>query len=105
MVNNQKKKNEYRELTGERYTIPLTSIIELVLMRRGNTKYNLVVAKLRSLYDLALRDCDKHPKYLKKILKEVYKEEYGSIISEIKLGLDELIKEKEFASFIKIMES
>ncbi|HEV2192971.1 MAG TPA: hypothetical protein VGR54_05045 [Nitrosopumilaceae archaeon] len=74
-------------------------------MSKSNTKYNLVVAKLNSLYDCSIRDCCENPEYLKTILKEVYKEDYNSIIEEIKLQLDELVMEKDMSDFFKIMES
>jgi hypothetical protein len=82
------------------------SCIELVLMRRGDTNYNLVVAKLNSLYNCTVMDCYENPKYLRTVLKEVYKEGYNSIIDDIKLELDYLvdIKEKK-AEFFKVMES
>jgi hypothetical protein len=89
----------------EQHKVALISCIEVVLMNKGNAKYNLVVAKLNSLYDCSIRDCCEKPEYLKTILKEVYKEDYNSIIEEIKLHLDELVNEAEIANFFKIMES
>ena len=89
----------------EQHKIALISCLEIVLMSKSNTKYNLVVAKLNSLYDCSIRDCCEKPEYLKTILKEVYKEDYNSIIGEIKLQLDELAKEKDMSAFFKIMES
>ena len=85
--------------------IALISIIEMVLMRKGNTKYNLLVVKLSSQYDCTIRDCSQHPEYLRSVLKEVYKEDYNPIIEEIKLHLDELANEKDIADFFKIIES
>ncbi|MDE1726884.1 MAG: hypothetical protein KGH89_06420 [Thaumarchaeota archaeon] len=91
---------------GEQHKIALISCIEVVLMRRRNTDYNLVVAKLNAHYDVTITDCYEHPEYLKTVLKEVYKEDYNSIIDEIKLHLgDDLIAEKDMADFFKIMES
>ena len=89
----------------KRNEIALISCIELVLMSKGNTKYNLVVAKLNSLYNITIRDCYKHPKYLQIVLKDVYKEDYNSIINEIKLHLDDIANEKELAEFFEIVES
>jgi hypothetical protein len=70
----------------------------------GNTKYNLVVAKLNT-HDISIRDCYTHPEYLKPILKEVYQEDYDHIINEVKARLDELISDQDVAQFFKIMES
>jgi hypothetical protein len=89
----------------EQHKIALISCIELVLMSRGNTKYNLVVCKLNSLYDCSIRDCCENPQYLKTVLKEVYKEDYNSIMEEIKLHLDDLVNEKDISDFLKIMEN
>ncbi|HET6458125.1 MAG TPA: hypothetical protein VFG24_04525 [Nitrosopumilaceae archaeon] len=74
-------------------------------MRKGNTKYNLLVAKLNSHHDCTIRDCYEHPEYLRPILKEVYKEDYDYIINEVKTQLVELVNEEDIAIFFKIMES
>jgi len=92
---------DFREL----HNAALISCLEVVLMSKGNTRYNLAVAKLNSLYNCTIRDCYENPEYLKTVLKEVYKEDYNSIIDEIKLQLDELVNEKDIANFFKIMES
>ena len=89
----------------EQHEIALLSCIELVLMQRGNTKYNLIVAKLNSLYDITIRDCYKHPEYLRTVLKEVSKEDYNSTMDDIKLHLGDLVNEKDIANFFKIMEN
>ena len=89
----------------EQHKIALISCLEIVLMSKSNTKYNLVVAKLNSLYDCSIRDCCEKPEYLKTILKEVYKEDYNLIIEEIKSQLDDLVEEKDMANFFKVMES
>jgi hypothetical protein len=68
------------ERYAEQHKIALISCLEVVLMSMGNTKYNLVVAKLGS-YDIAIRECYKNPEYLKSVLKEVYQEDYDYIIS------------------------
>jgi hypothetical protein len=75
-------------------------------MRRGNTNYHLVIARLHSLYNCTIMDCYKHPEYLKIVLKEVYKEDYKSILEDIKLELEKFVDiEKETERFFKIMES
>ncbi|MBI1829564.1 MAG: hypothetical protein HY222_05360 [Thaumarchaeota archaeon] len=79
--------------------------IEIVIMRRGNTNYNLVLCKLNSLYNCTIMDCYEHPEYLRTVLKEVFKEDYNSIIEDIKLELEYLVDvEEEKARFFKIME-
>ena len=91
-------------LIREQHRIALISCIEIVLMRRGNTEYNLVVAKLESLYHCAIRDCY-NPEYLRNVLKEVYNKRYYSIINEIKLELGDLAEEEDVSDFLKVMES
>lgn len=90
---------------SEPYKLALISYVELVLMRRGNANYHLVMAKLTSLYNCKISDCYEHPEYLKIVLKDVYKEEYSSIVSQIKSYLAELANVKEIIDFFKIMES
>ena len=90
---------------AEQHKKAVISCVELVLMRRNNTYYNLVVAKLGSHYNSTIMDCYEHPEYLRTILKDVYKEDYNSIIDEIRLHLDELVNVQEIANFLKIMQS
>jgi ketopantoate reductase len=87
---------------SEQYKLALVSAVELVLMRRGNTKYNLVVARLGALYDCKIIDCYEHPEYLRTILAEVYKEEYHSIISEIKSYLGDIAEQELYDFFTKM---
>lgn len=89
----------------EQHKMALVSCIEMVLMMRSNTKYHLIVARLHSLYDCSILDCYDHPDYLLAVLKEVYPEEYDSIIDEIRLHLDELANEKDMIDFFRVMEN
>ncbi len=89
---------------NEQHKLALISAIEVVLMSMGNTKYNMVIAKLR-VYNVAMRDSPKDPEYLKKILKDVYEYEYNHILYEIKIQLGDLVNEEDIAEFFKIMES
>ncbi len=90
---------------AEQHKIALVSCLEVVMMSMGNTKYNLAIAKLDSLYDITLRDCYEHPEYLKSVLKEVYLEDYDYIINEVKAHLDELANEEDMVNFFKVMQS
>ena len=89
----------------EPYKSALISYVELVLMRRGDTNYHLVMARLGSLYDCKIMDCYDHPEYLKTVLKDVYKEDYDSVISQIKSYLGDLEDIPQIINFFKIMES
>lgn len=90
--------------TVERNKLALISCIELTLMRSGNTNYQLILSKLDALYDAGITDCYDHPDYLRIILKEVYEDNYRSIVNEIKMCLDDLIVEKDIAAFMEVME-
>lgn len=80
--------------------------VEVVLMRRGDTNYNLVIARIDSLYNCTVMDCYEHPEYLRTVLKKVYEKDYKFILDEIKLELEKLVDiEKETERFFKIMES
>ena len=83
----------------------LMSCIEVVIMRRNGVNYQLIQAKLKSLYNCTVADCYENPKYLRTVLKDVYKESYDSIIDEIKFELGELVNMKEIVNYLKIMES
>ncbi len=83
----------------------LVSCIEMVLMMRGNANYHLIVAKLSSLYSCSILKCCDHPDYLLTVLKEVYPEDYDSIIDEIKSHLGDLIREKDVEHFFRVLEN
>jgi len=92
--------------TREQNKLAFMTCVEVVLMRRGNTNYHLVMARLDSLHNCTIIDCYEHPEYLRTVLKEVYKEDYNSILDDIKLELEKLVDiEKETERFFKIMES
>jgi len=83
----------------------LVSCIELVLMKRGNAGYNLVVAKLGAIYSCGIRDCYRRPDYLQAVLRQVYGRDYDVIVQEIKEHLDELAVVDEIGDFFRTMES
>lgn len=65
------------------HKIAVVTCIEVALMRRGNVNYNLVVLKLKNLYNCEIVDCLDHLEYLRIILKEVYKQDYDSVLKDI----------------------
>ncbi len=78
--------------------------VEVVLMRRGNANYNLVLAKLQAYHDSWIFECIDHPEHLRDILKEVYANEYYSVVDEIRLESDRLDGMDEIKdSFLKVM--
>lgn len=91
---------------NEENKMVIVSCIEVVLMRRGNVNYNLVLAKLRVTYNYEIGEGIGHPEYLKTVLKEVYKDDYNSILDEIRLETDRLTDMDDFKDrFFKIMTS
>jgi len=92
-------------LEPEPYKVALISYVELVLMRKGDVNYHRVLAKLDALYDCKITDCYDNPEYLKTVLKDVYKEEYHSVVSQIRSYLGELEDDPEIIDFFKTMES
>ncbi|MDR3781801.1 MAG: hypothetical protein P4K92_00615 [Candidatus Nitrosotalea sp.] len=86
--------------------IAFITCIEIVLMRRGNVNYNLVLAKLKAQFSCGMDDCLDHPEYLKTVLKEVYKHDYNAVLDDISLETDKLTDiDKIKADFFKFMMS
>ena len=84
--------------------VAFATCTELVLMKHGNIKYNLVLSKLQASYNCGIQESLDHPEYLKDIFKDVYKEEYQSIVDEIKTESERLVDMDEFKdNFFKIM--
>jgi hypothetical protein len=82
------------------------SCIELALVRRGNTNYNLVLSKIDSLYNCTFTDCYEYPLYLRAVLKDVYKDDYKSVLDDIRRELEKLVDVEEPKElFFKIMRS
>ena len=74
-------------------------------MRRDNTKYNLVLAKLKSNYQCGIRETLDDLDCLKTVLKEVYKKDYKSVLDDISVESEKLVDIDKFkADFFKFME-
>jgi len=86
----------------------VVACIEVALMRRGSANYNLVLAKLQSLYDCDIEDCINNLEYLQMVLKEVYTQDYHSVLADIAVELEtlETLEITDFKSeFYKFMVS
>lgn len=84
--------------------VAFMTYIELVLMRHGNINYNLIISKLRAHHNCGILESLDHPEYLRDILKEIHKNEYQSIIDEIRIESERLVDMDEFKdNFFKIM--
>lgn len=65
--------------------ITFMTCVEIVLMKRGNSEYNLIQARLGALYNCEVNECVDHPEYLRTVLNVVYGDDYDSILDEISL--------------------
>ena len=91
-------------LSDEQIKENLALSIEVVLMRRGGPEFQLVMAKLKNEFDLEIRDCYENPKFLRKILKDVYHGDFESVVEEIKWELDEYAQEREIVEFLDALK-
>jgi hypothetical protein len=86
--------------------IAFATCIEIVLMRRGNANYNTVLAKLQSLSESWIFECVDNPEYLQTVLKEVYADDYYTVVDEIREESDRLEDmDKLKSDFFKVMLS
>jgi len=76
-------------LAGKNRTA-VVACIEVALMRTGNANYNLVLAKLQSFYNYGIEDCIDNLEYLRMVLKEVYMQDYHSVLADIAVELETL---------------
>lgn len=90
MANNEKRYNYTLIFLTRGNRASAVSCIEVALMRRGNTNYNAVLAKLRSLYGYDVGDCMDDLTSLKIVLKEVYGPDYTSVLEDITWELETL---------------
>lgn len=67
----------------EEHKVAVVTCIEIALMRRGDVNYNSVLFKLKTLYNCEIKDCLDHLEYLRTVLKEVYKQDYDSVLKDI----------------------
>ncbi len=85
--------------------IAIVTCIEAALMRRGNANFNLVLSKLKNLYNCEIGECVDHVEYLRTVLKEVYAQDYHSVLEDITWELEILDMDEFKAEFCKIMAS
>ncbi|HJW20678.1 MAG TPA: hypothetical protein VJ571_09015 [Candidatus Nitrosotalea sp.] len=86
--------------------IAFMTYVELVLMRHGNINYNSVLSKLQAFHSCGIQESLDNPEYLRDVLKEVYNNEYHSVVDEIKMESEMLVDMDEFKdNFFKIMLS
>ena len=87
-------------LSDEQIKENLALSIEVVLMRRGGPEFQMVLAKLKNNFNLDIIDCYEQPESLCKVLKEVYQDDFVSVLEEIVWELGEYAQEREIAEFL-----
>ena len=88
------------DLSDEQIKENLSLSIEVVLMRRGGPEFQMVLAKLRNNFNLDIINCYEKPEYLRKVLKEVYREDYESVLEEIVWELGEYAQKQKIKEFL-----
>lgn len=91
-------------LSDEQIKENLALSIEVVLMRRGGPEFQMVLAKLKNYFNLDIINCYEKPEYLRKVLKEVYHEDFKSIVEEIIGELGEYAKEQKIIEFLDTLK-
>ena len=91
-------------LSDEQIKENLALSIEVVLMRRGGPEFQLVIAKLKNNFDLEIRDCYENPEFLRKILIDVYHDDFESVVEEIIWELGESGKERKILEFLDALK-
>ena len=83
-----------------------TVCIEVVLMKRGDAHYNLILAKLMARYDCGIHECVDCPEYLKAVMKDVYQDKYDDVLDALSLESEKLEDIDEFKDeFFKFMKN
>ena len=91
-------------LSDEQIKENLALSIEVVLMRRGGPEFQMVLAKLKNNFNLDIINCYEKPEYLRKVLKEVYREDFKSVVEEIIGELGEYAQEQKIIEFLDILK-
>ena len=91
-------------LSDEQIKENLALSIEVVLMRRGGPEFQMVLAKLKNNFNLDIIDCYEKPEYLRKVLKEVYREDFKSVVEEIIGELGEYAQEQKIIAFLDTLK-
>lgn len=91
-------------LSDEQIKENLALSIEVVLMRRGGPEFQMVLAKLKNNFNIDIINCYEKPEYLRKVLKEVYHEDFKSIVEEIIGELGEYAKEQKIIEFLDTLK-
>ena len=78
--------------------------IEVVFMRRGGPEFQIFLTKLKNDFDLEIGDCYENPECLRKILREIYPNDYKSVVEGLTWELGEYNKEREIVEFLDALK-
>lgn len=81
----------------------VASAVEKALLRIGPPAHEKVVQKLYEDYQCHLFDCYEKPEYLNKVIKEIFGDNYTSIVESIKTNLKDVDEQKTFGDFLKVI--
>ncbi len=93
----------YFKSTPEDYLIKKALVnlaIQQTLIDIGIPTYEKVLHKLYREYNCSLSDCYEHPRYLNKVLKELFGEKYETIVDSIKNQLEQFTYHKSITEFL-----
>lgn len=91
-------------LSDEQIKENLALSIEVVLMRRGGPEFQMVLAKLKNNFNLDIINCYEKPEILRKVLKEVYREDFKFVVEEIIGELGEYAQEQKIIEFLDTLK-
>ena len=91
-------------LSDEQIKENLGLSIEVVLMRRGGPEFQLVLSKLKNNFNLDIINCFEKPENLRQVLKEVYHDDFKSVVEEIIWELGEYAQEQKIIGFLDTLK-
>ncbi len=102
------EKTGKREIFLPRNTMPdnktiVGSAIKQALLEIGKLSHDKVVEDLYREYQCNLADCFEHPKYLNKILKDIFGMAHTVVVEKIKEQLGEISYQKPIEQFLVVI--
>jgi hypothetical protein len=79
--------------------------VESTLREIGKFEFRKILDMLKENYNVSLSDCYDNPEFLKKILKDLFGNSYGSIIATLEKNLDGLVLLEPVNEFLTIMKN
>ena len=92
-----------KDVTNNNHIIKKSLIslaVEKALCRIGHPTYEKVIQKLDQEYHCYLPDCYEYPEYLNKIFKELFGDNYMTIVELIRENLEDVAEQKPVIDFL-----